>query len=191
MAEMLAATVGLRFHLSACWGRGHHSAAVCPPAVADRSGGMHVCPSSSVRDAAPSAPSPSAQIADSAPAGLAAPVHIPAVVIGLVVHKTVARRPAGRRVVAWLVGSLVAERELAVSGNTSVAIARAGQLVRMVKALLEVASRTVCVLRLVVHLLVFRMARHSGRRSGRTSVPDGGAQSYCTAPVAVPTRVWL
>jgi hypothetical protein len=181
MAEMLAATVGLRFHLSEYWGPGHHSAAVCPPAVADRSGGMHVYPSSSVRDAAPSAPSPSAQIADSAPAGLAAPVHIPAVVFDLVGRKAVARTPAGRRVVAWLVDYLlVADRELAVSGNTSVAIARAGQLVRMVKALLEVASRTVCVLRSVVHLSVFRMARHSGRRSGRTCVPDGGAQSYCT-----------
>jgi hypothetical protein len=163
MAEMLAATVDLRFRLSECWGQGRHSAAVCPPAVADRSGGMRACPSSSVRDAAPSAPSPSAQIADSAPAGLAAPVHIPAAVVGLVGRMAVAHRLAGRRVAAWWVDlRLVAVRELAESGNTSVAIARAGQLVRMVRALLEVASRTVCVLRLVVHLSVSRMARHSG-----------------------------
>ena len=163
MAEMLAATVGLRFHLSEYWGPGHHSAAVCPPAVADRSGGMHVCPSSSVRDAAPSAPSPSGRIADSAPAGLAALVHIPAAVLGLVVHKPVARTPAGRRAVVacWADLLVVAVRELAVSGNTSVAIERAAKLVRMVRALLEVASRTAYVLGSVVHLLVFQRARHS------------------------------
>lgn len=162
MAELSAAIVDLRFHLSECWGQGRRSAAVCSRAVADRSGGMRACPSSSVRDAAPSAPSPSGRIADSAPAGLAALVHIPAVAVGLVARTAVVA--AGRRVVAYWIWAdlLVAVRELAVSGNTRIAIARAGQVFRMVKALLEVASRTVCVLFLVVHLLEFRMARHSG-----------------------------
>jgi hypothetical protein len=160
MAELSAATVDLRFHLSECWGQGRRSAAVCSRAVADRSGGMRACPSSSVRDAAPSAPSPSGRIADSAPAGLAALVRIPAVVVGLVARTAVVA--AGRRAAAYWADLLVAVRELAVSGNTRVAIARAGQVFRMVKALLEVASRTVCVLFLVVHLLEFRMARHSG-----------------------------
>lgn len=188
MAELSVATVGLQVHLSECWGQDRRSTAVRSPPVVDRSGGMHVYPSSSVRDAAPSAPSPSAQIADSAPAGLAVPVHIPAV--APVGRKPVARTPAAHRAVACWVDLLVADRELAVSGNKSVAIARAAKLVRMVRGLLEVASQTVCVLREVVHLLVSRKARHSERRSGRTSVPDGGAQSYCTCRCAIPTRLW-
>jgi hypothetical protein len=137
---------------------------VSPP-EAVRCGDMHVCPSSSAQVAArcPPSPSPSVRTAGSALVVHSVLAHTPAAVHSPLVHTPAARTLAVRMAVACWSRSAVADRELAGEGNNR--LLAVAKLVRMAKALLVDATRTVYVLSEVVHLLVCRKVRHSERQS--------------------------
>jgi hypothetical protein len=123
---------------------------------------MHVCPSFSVQVAAqcPPSPGPSGRTAGSALVVRSVPAHTPAAERDPLVHTPAARMAADRRVVACRSDQLVVvDRELVAAGNNCLATAAALQLVRMARALLVDATRTVYVLLVDAHLLVYRKAK--------------------------------